>query len=292
MTEDHWQHIYSGKVRDLYEDPAGRILLVASDRMSAFDHVLETPIPDKGRILTQLSLWWFEQLSGVVPNHVLSTDVGPTDVPPEFAGRAMVCERLDMVPYECVVRGYLAGSGLADYARTGKVCGVALPPGLVDASELPEPVFTPATKAPLGAHDENVSFDVVVADLGADAAQEIRRTSLAVYARGVALARASGVLVADTKLEWGRRSDGTLVLADEVLTPDSSRFWPADGWRPGRAQLSFDKQYVRDWLVSPASGWDRSGGVAPPALPDEVVDLTRARYLEAYERITGHRFAG
>ena len=287
MTDDRWQHTYSGKVRDLYEDGSGRLLVVASDRMSAFDHVLETPIPGKGRVLTQLSLWWFDQLADVVSNHVVSTDV-----PGEFAGRAMLCERLAMAPYECVVRGYLTGSALADYAHTGQVCGVPLPAGLVDGSKLPEPIFTPATKAPFGEHDENVSFDVVAAGLGRDDAEEMRRTSLAVYARAQELARSRGVIVADTKLEFGRRPDGTLVLADEVLTPDSSRFWPADEWQPGRAQPSFDKQYVRDWLVSPASGWDRESDVPPPPLPDEVVERTRARYIEAYERITGQVFPG
>jgi phosphoribosylaminoimidazole-succinocarboxamide synthase len=279
-------HLYSGKVRELYRMADGRLLFVATDRISAFDHILPTLIPDKGRILTQLSLWWFEQLADIVPNHLLSLDV-----PAEYAGRAMVCEALDMLPVECVARGYLAGSGLADYRRSGAVCGVALPAGLVDGSRLPEPVFTPATKAELGEHDENVDFDAVAATVGDETAQSLRRLTLAVYARGEEVARGRGILLADTKLEFGRRPDGTLVLADEVLTPDSSRFWPATGWEPGHPQPSFDKQYVRDWLTSPASGWDRASGEPPPPLPDEVVERTRATYIEAYERLTGGAFA-
>jgi phosphoribosylaminoimidazole-succinocarboxamide synthase len=279
-------HLYSGKVRELYRMADGRLLFVATDRISAFDHILPTLIPDKGRILTQLSLWWFEQLADLVPNHLLSLDV-----PPEYAGRAMVCEALDMLPVECVARGYLAGSGLADYRRRGVVCGVPLPAGLVDGSRLPEPVFTPATKAELGEHDENVDFDAVAATVGDETAQSLRDLTLAVYARGEEVAHGRGILLADTKLEFGRRPDGTLVLADEVLTPDSSRFWPATGWEPGHPQPSFDKQYVRDWLTSPASGWDRASGEPPPPLPDEVVERTRATYIEAYERLTGGAFA-
>ncbi|RJK94309.1 phosphoribosylaminoimidazolesuccinocarboxamide synthase [Vallicoccus soli] len=279
------QHLYSGKVRDLYALDDGHLLVVASDRVSAYDHVLPTPIPDKGRVLTALSLWWFEQLEDLVPNHLVSTDV-----PEGFAGRAMVCERLDMVPVECVARGYLTGSGLADYRATGAVCGVALPPGLVDGSRLERPVFTPATKAALGEHDENVSYAEVAAQVGEPLAARLRALTLAVYERAERVARGRGLVVADTKLEFGRRGDGTLVLGDEVLTPDSSRFWPADQWQPGRSQPSFDKQYVRDWLTSPASGWDRSSDEPPPPLPDEVVERTRARYVEAYERLTGRRF--
>jgi phosphoribosylaminoimidazole-succinocarboxamide synthase len=280
------RHLHSGKVRELYETSDGELLMVASDRMSAFDHVLSTPIPDKGRILTQLSLWWFERLEGVVANHVLSTDV-----PPELAGRAVICRKLDMFPIECVARGYLAGSGLADYEATGTVCGVPAPPGLLDGSELPEPIFTPATKAPMGEHDENVSYDVVVATVGAEPAAELRSLTLAVYgaARDIALER--GIVLADTKFEFGRTAEGRILLADEVLTPDSSRFWPADQWQPGKPQASYDKQYVRDWLTSPASGWDRHSGEKPPPLPDDVVEATRARYVEAYERLTGQPFA-
>jgi phosphoribosylaminoimidazole-succinocarboxamide synthase len=278
-------HVHSGKVRDLYRLPDQTLLMVASDRMSAYDHVLPTPVPDKGAVLTRLSLWWFEQLADLVPNHVLSTDV-----PAEVAGRAVVCEPLTMYPVECVARGYLTGSGLTDYGRTGEVCGVPLPPGLVDGSRLPEPVFTPATKAAFGEHDENVSFAAVGAQVGAERAAELRDLTLAVYRRAEAIARERGILLADTKLEFGAREDGTTVLGDEVLTPDSSRFWPADRWEPGRPQPSYDKQYVRDWLTSPASGWDRGSGAPPPALPAEVVERTRAKYVEAYERLTGERF--
>jgi phosphoribosylaminoimidazole-succinocarboxamide synthase len=279
------RHLHSGKVRDLYETPDGLLLMVASDRISAYDFVLPTPIPDKGAVLTQLSLWWFEQLADLVPNHVVSTDV-----PVEFAGRAVLCRHLDMLPVECVARGYLAGSGLVDYRDAGAVCGVSLPPGLEDGSELPDPVFTPATKAAMGEHDENVSYDAVVEVVGADVAAELRRITLDVYARGSDVARERGIILADTKIELGRDSEGRLVLGDEVLTPDSSRFWPADQWQPGRPQPSFDKQYVRDWLTSPASGWDRHSGEPPPALPPEVVERTRVKYVEAYERLTGRRF--
>ncbi len=278
-------HVYSGKVRDLYRTPDDRLLFVASDRISAYDHVLPSTIPDKGRVLTQLSLWWFEQLADLVPNHVVSLDV-----PAEVSGRAMVCEPLAMYPVECVARGYLAGSGLVDYGRTGAVCGVTLPPGLVDGSRLPEPIFTPATKAALGEHDENVDLDRVAETVGREVAEQLRRTTLAVYERAEQVARSRGVIVADTKLELGARADGTLVLADEVLTPDSSRFWPADRWEPGHPQPSYDKQYVRDWLTSPESGWDRASGQAPPPLPDDVVERTRERYVQAYEQLTGRAF--
>ncbi|MGH3505978.1 MAG: phosphoribosylaminoimidazolesuccinocarboxamide synthase [Nocardioidaceae bacterium] len=279
------RHIHSGKVRDLYELDDGRLLMVASDRISAYDFVLEPGIPDKGAILTRMSLWWFDQLAGLVPNHVLSTDV-----PAEVVGRALVCERLDMLPVECVARGYLAGSGLVDYRATGAVCGVPLPAGLTDGSRLPEPIFTPATKAELGEHDENVSFEAVSQTIGDNVAAELRTLTLAVYARAEGIARARGIILADTKLEFGRRDDGTIVLADEVLTPDSSRFWPADQWEPGHAQPSYDKQFVRDWLTSPGSGWDRSSGEPPPALPPDVVAQTRSRYVEAFERLTGEHF--
>jgi phosphoribosylaminoimidazole-succinocarboxamide synthase len=282
QTIDGATHLHSGKVRDLYAMSDGRLLMVASDRMSAFDFVLETPIPDKGEILTRMSLWWFDKLAGLVPHHVLSTDV-----PAEVRGRAVICERLEMVPVECVARGYLTGTGLLDYRATGEVCGIPLPRGLEDGSRLPEPIFTPATKADLGEHDENVSYDAVVQTVGDDAAAELRMLTMAVYARAEGLARERGILLADTKLEFGRRPDGTTVLADEVLTPDSSRFWPADDWHPGSAQPSYDKQIVRNWLLSPASGWDRASGEAPPPLPDEIVELTRARYLEAFETLTG-----
>ena len=283
------QHIHSGKVRDLYrlvDGPyAGHLLMVASDRISAFDHVLTPTIPDKGVVLTRMSLWWFEQLEDLVPNHIVSTDV-----PTEVAGRAVICEPLAMYPVECVARGYLTGSGLGDYRATGEVCGIPLPAGLEDGSRLPEPIFTPATKAALGDHDENVSYDAVVAEVGEDIAARLRDLTMAVYKRAEAIARERGIILADTKLELGARPDGTMVLADEVLTPDSSRFWPADEWQPGRQQPSYDKQIVRNWLLSEASGWDKASGEAPPPLPLEVVERTRARYIEAYELLTGRTF--
>ncbi len=283
-------HTYSGKVRDLYRAPDGALLFVASDRISAYDWVLPTTIPDKGAILTQLSLWWFDQVADIVGNHVL-----PGAVPAVVADRAMLCRPLSMFPVECVARGYLTGSGLVEYRESGHVCGVPLPAGLVDGSRLPEPIFTPATKAELGAHDQNVDFDAVVVQVGSSDAHELRRLTLGVYARAEAVARERGLILADTKFEFGRPSDAPgdpILLADEVLTPDSSRFWPADGWEPGRpgGQPSFDKQYVRDWLTSPASGWDRTGGQPPPPLPDDVVERTRALYVQAYERLTGRRW--
>ncbi len=279
------RHVHSGKVRDLYEFDDGRLLMVASDRISAYDHVLTSTIPDKGEILTRVSLWWFDRLSQLVPHHVISTDV-----PPEVAGRAIICERLEMFPVECVARGYLAGSGLADYEESGRVCGIDLPAGLVEGSRLPEPIFTPATKAALGEHDENVDYEAVVETIGEDAAAKLRTLTLLVYARAETTARERGIVLADTKLEFGRRDDGTIVLADEVLTPDSSRFWLAQSWQPGRPQTSYDKQFVRNWLTSPESGWDRRSGVAPPALPPSIVEQTRATYVEAYQRLTGERF--
>jgi len=282
------EHLHSGKVRDLYrltEGPhAGALLMVASDRISAFDFVLEPGIPDKGEILTRMSLWWFEQLG--VAHHVISTDV-----PESVAGRAVICKPLDMFPVECVARGYLTGSGLLDYRASGEVCGIALPEGLEDGSRLPEPIFTPATKADLGDHDENVSYEAVVATIGAQDAAELRALTLEIYARAEAIARDRGIILADTKFEFGRDPHtGAITLADEVLTPDSSRFWPADDWLPGRAQPSFDKQIVRNWLLSPQAGWDRSGEAPPPRLSAQVVELTRAKYVEAYERLTGLTF--
>lgn len=284
-------HLHSGKVRDLYELPDGHLLMVASDRISIFDFVLDTTIPDKGEILTRMSLWWFDRLADLVPNHVVSTDV-----PDAVRGRAVVCERLDMFPVECVARGYLTGSGLLDYRATGEVCGIALPAGLEDGSRLPEPIFTPATKADLGDHDENVSYDAVAATIGADDAARLRDLTLQVYRRAEGIARERGIILADTKLEFGVSTSSTtgasrtIVLADEVLTPDSSRFWPADQWQPGRAQPSYDKQIVRNWALSPESGWDRASGEAPPPLPPEVVERTRSRYVEAYELLTGERW--
>ncbi|MER7821600.1 phosphoribosylaminoimidazolesuccinocarboxamide synthase [Streptomyces sp. NPDC096097] len=284
-------HLHTGKVRDLYRDEDGRLVMVASDRLSAFDWVLPTEIPDKGRVLTQLSLWWFDQLTDLVPNHVISTDL-PAGAPADWAGRTLICRNLDMVPVECVARGYLAGSGLVEYDETRTVCGLALPEGLVNGSELPAPIFTPAAKAAVGEHDENVSYEEVARTAGAETAALLRQTTLAVYGRARDIARERGIILADTKFEFGfDPKDGTLVAADEVLTPDSSRFWPADEWEPGRAQPSFDKQYVRDWLSSPASGWDRKGELPPPALPAEVVARTSAKYIEAFERLTGQSWS-
>ncbi|WP_018566374.1 phosphoribosylaminoimidazolesuccinocarboxamide synthase [Streptomyces sp. PsTaAH-124] len=278
-------HLHTGKVRDLYQNEAGDLVMVASDRMSAYDWVLPTEIPDKGRILTRLSLWWFDRLADLVPHHVISTDV-PEGAPADWAGRTLVCTSLRMVPVECVARGYLTGSGLAEYNASRTVCGLALPEGLVDGSELPAPIFTPATKAEVGEHDENVSYEEVARQVGAETAAKLRQTTLAVYGRARDIARERGILLADTKFEFGFEGE-TLVLADEVLTPDSSRFWPADQWQPGRAQPSYDKQFVRDWLASAESGWDRTGEQPPPPLPEAVVEATRGKYVEAYERLTG-----
>jgi len=281
------RHLYSGKVRELYELPDGRLLLVATDRISAYDYVLPTLIPDKGKILTRLSLWWFGRLADLVPNHLVDAPI-----PAEFTGRAMACQRLSMIGVECVARGYLAGSGWQDYRRTGAVCGVALPPGLAEGARLPEPIFTPATKAPRGEHDENIPAAAVAGLVGHDAAAELEHITLEVYRRGASLAAAGGIIVADTKIELGHDAQGRLLLADEVLTPDSSRFWPAGQWRPGRPQPSFDKQFVRDWLASPEAGWDRHrGDEPPPELPGWVVERTRDLYIEAYERITGDRWS-
>ena len=277
--------VYSGKVRELYQRADGVLLLVASDRISAFDYVLDTPIPDKGKILTQLSLWWFERLADIVPNQLVDAPI-----PAQFAGRAMACMPLSMVPVECVARGYLTGTGLADYRRDGEVAGVMLPPGLTDGSPLPAPIFDPDSKAPQGQHDENMTIAEVAALVGADAAAELARITLAVYRRGADLAAEHGIIVADTKIELGFDASGTLRLGDEVLTPDSSRFWPAETWQPGRSQVSFDKQFVRDWLTSPASGWDRHGHEPPPPLPESVVAQTRDTYIAAFERITGTRW--
>lgn len=285
-----YKHIYSGKVRDLFEFTDGRLLFVASDRISAFDWVLPSTIPDKGRILTAMSLWWFEQLEDIVPNHILSTNV-----PDVVKGRATFCENLEMFPVECVARGYLAGSGLADYKESGSICGNGLPPGLKDGSLLPKPIFTPATKAPLGDHDENVTFDEVMVRIGMEEAQQLRRITLAAYERALSISKSRGIILADTKFEFGLGLKGLhkdkIILADEVITPDSSRFWPADQWNPGQSQPSFDKQYVRDWLLSPESGWDKNSGEAPPALPDVVIEKTRERYIEAFERLTGESFS-
>ncbi len=272
--------LHSGKVRDVYAD-GDDLILVASDRISVYDVILPTPVPGKGAILTQLSLWWFRQLADVAPNHVISEEV-----PAGFVGRAVRCRRLSMVPFECIARGYLTGSGLADYRRTGAVSGVELPPGLVDGSKLPEPIFTPSTKAPLGRHDEPVSYDKIVAELGADVAAELRRITVEVYRRGAELAAGRGIIIADTKIELGWDADGVLTIGDELLTPDSSRFWPADQWEPGRTQYAYDKQYVRDWAAG--TGWNKQP--PGPEVPAEVVEATRQRYLEAYRLLTGAPF--
>ena len=283
-----FQHLASGKVRELYRIDADHLLLVASDRISAFDHILDTQIPDKGRILTAMSVFFFDLISA--PNHL----AGPVDdprIPDEVLGRALVVRSLDMLPVECVARGYLTGSGLLDYQRTGEVCGIALPPGLGEASKFAEPLFTPATKAEIGAHDENIAFADVVDLVGAVRADQLRRLTLATYLQAADHALTRGVIIADTKFEFGIAADGTLVLADEVFTPDSSRYWPADTYRQGVVQASFDKQFVRNWLTSPESGWVRGGDQPPPPLPTDIVTATRDRYIEAYERISGLRFA-
>ncbi|TWF94773.1 phosphoribosylaminoimidazolesuccinocarboxamide synthase [Saccharopolyspora dendranthemae] len=284
-----YPQIAAGKVRQLHAVDDERLLLVASDRISAYDHVLDTPIPDKGAVLTAMSVFWFELLADELPNHLVAHD--DPRIPAEVRGRALLVDRLTMVPVECVARGYLTGSGLIDYQRTGSVCGVSLPDGLVESSRLPEPIFTPATKAEIGEHDENVSFEAVAAQEGAELAAELRDLTLRVYARAAEHARECGVILADTKFEFGRNAAGDLVLGDEVLTPDSSRYWPADGYEAGEVQPSFDKQFVRNWLTSEESGWDRHSDTPPPALPDHIVEATRARYVEAYERITGRSFA-
>lgn len=283
-----YELLSAGKVRRLYAIDDDHLLMVASDRISAYDHVLATEIPDKGRVLTAMSVWFFDRLG--FPHHVVGA---PDDgrIPEEVLGRALVCRRLEMLPVECVARGYLTGSGLADYRATGAVCGVELPAGLTESSRLPEPIFTPATKAAIGDHDENISLDAVVDLIGRERAEELRAATLDIYSRAADLARERGIILADTKFEFGLDADGTLVLGDEVLTPDSSRYWPAAGYAAGRTQPSFDKQYVRDWLTGPDSGWDKASDTPPPPLPDDVVAATRDRYVEAYERITGLSFS-
>ncbi|KNH21647.1 phosphoribosylaminoimidazole-succinocarboxamide synthase [Arthrobacter sp. ZBG10] len=293
-----WTHVYSGKVRDLYEpaDPAileqvGQecVLVVASNRISAFDHVLASEIPDKGRILTQLSLWWFGQLG--VEHHVLASTVAD-GVPEAVAGRAMICKKLDMFPVECIARGYLTGTGLVEYRASGTVCSIPLPDGLVDGSRLEQAIFTPSAKAEVGEHDENITYEAVVGMVGDDIAARLSELTLKIYTTAEKIARERGVILADTKVEFGYDAvSGAITLGDEVLTPDSSRFWDVATYQPGQAQPSYDKQYVRDWLTSAESGWDRSSDTPPPALPAEVVSRTRSRYVEAYEKITGQAFA-
>ena len=284
-----YAHLAGGKVREIYEVDDSTLLMVASDRISAFDFSLEPAIPDKGRILTATSMFFFDLLDDV-PNHL----AGPIDderIPEEVLGRAMVVKKLDMVPFECVARGYLTGSGKKEYDATGRVCGVKLPEGLTEASKLPEPIFTPATKAEQGDHDENVTFEFVANKVGSGLAERLRAATLDVYTRAAEYAETKGIILADTKFEFGLDENGELVLADEVLTPDSSRYWPADSYEEGVVQPSFDKQYVRNWLTSSKSGWDPADGVQPPELPGSVVEATRDRYIEAYERLSGRRFS-
>ncbi|MEU3646633.1 phosphoribosylaminoimidazolesuccinocarboxamide synthase [Lentzea sp. NPDC034063] len=281
-----YQHVARGKVRDLYDVDDELLLFVASDRISAYDHILSTEIPDKGRVLTAMSVFWFERLA---PNHLVAFD--DPRIPAEVRGRALLVRKLRMVDVECVARGYLTGSGMADYTATGAVCGIELPAGLVEASELDPPIFTPASKAEIGAHDENVSFDVIAEKHGVELASKLRDRTIELYSEARAYALTRGLILADTKFEFGLDASGELILADEVFTPDSSRYWPAEGYEPGRVQPSFDKQYVRDWLTSSESGWDRKSDAPPPALPADVVEATRQRYVEAYERLTGRSFA-
>jgi phosphoribosylaminoimidazole-succinocarboxamide synthase len=283
-----YRHLASGKVRELYRIDDDHLLFVATDRISAFDYILDTAIPDKGRILTAMSVFFFGLIDA--PNHL----AGPPDdprIPAEALGRALVVRRLDMVPVECVARGYLTGSGLLDYQRTGAVCGIHLPAGLVEASKFDQPLFTPATKAEIGAHDENIPFERVVEMVGRDRATELRDLTLETYSQAAEHALTKGIIIADTKFEFGADDEGRLVLADEVFTPDSSRYWPADSYTEGRVAPSFDKQFVRNWLTGPDSGWDRHGSGPPPPLPPDIVQATRERYIEAYERISGLRFA-
>lgn len=283
-----YNHLSAGKVREIYEIDDETLLMVVSDRISAYDYILDTEIPDKGRVLTAMSTYFFDNID--FPNHL----AGPIDdprIPEEVLGRALVCKKLDMLPFECVARGYLTGSGLAEYQENGTVCGIELPEGLREASKLPESIFTPATKADLGDHDENVSFEAVVEKLGQARAEELRDATLKIYTKAAEMALEKGIILADTKLEFGLDEDGNLVLADEVLTPDSSRYWPADDYVEGRVQPSFDKQYVRNWLTGPKSGWNKASQTPPPALPGSVVEATRERYIEAYERISGKKFS-
>jgi phosphoribosylaminoimidazole-succinocarboxamide synthase len=286
-TLSEYPQVAAGKVRELYAVDDDHLLLVASDRISAYDYVLPTTIPDKGRVLTAMSVFWFELLGG--PNHLVAWD--DPRIPAEVRGRALLVRRLEMLPVECVARGYLTGSGLIDYERTGAVCGVPLPAGLGEASRLPSPIFTPTTKAEVGQHDEAMDFGAVRATVGDDLAERLRDKTLSIYARAAEHAESRGMILADTKFEFGLDESGEVVLGDEVLTPDSSRYWALDGYQAGQAQPAFSKQVVRDWLTSPASGWDRAAGGPPPQLADDVVEYTRARYIEAYERVSGRSFA-
>lgn len=294
-----WKHVSAGKVREIYvpadaassEDTkelreVGSLLMVTTDRISAYDFILPTLIPDKGKILNQLAIWWMEQMGDIIDNHLIAT--APPQVPEEVAGRAVICKSLNMIPIECVVRGYLTGSGLVEYRENQTVCGVKLPEGLTEASKLNEAIFTPAAKAEMGDHDENITFERAGEIVGEDVATRLRDVSIAIYEKARRIAAERGVILADTKFEFGVDPiSGEILLADEILTPDSSRFWPADQWVEGRVTPSFDKQYVRDWLTSPSSGWDRTSGEEPPALPNEVVEATRTRYIDAFVKLTG-----
>ena len=283
-----YNHVSAGKVREIYEIDDDTLLMVVSDRISAYDHILDPEIPDKGRVLTAMSMYFFDHID--FPHH-LAGDIDDMRIPEEVLGRAIVCKKLKMLPFECVVRGYLTGSGYKEYLATGSVCGIPLPEGLVESSKLPEPIFTPATKADLGDHDENVTFEQVVEKLGERRATELRDASINIYKQAAELAEAKGIILADTKFEFGVDRDGTLVLADEVLTPDSSRYWPLEGYEPGKVQPSFDKQYVRNWLTSSKCDWQVDSNATPPPLPGSVVEATRERYVEAFERITGEKFS-
>ena len=282
---ESFHHIYSGKVRDIYQNDSNQLLFVATDRISAYDWVLPSEIPDKGKILTQLTLWWLEQLSSITNNHLISTQV-----PQAVAGRAMIVKKLEMLPIECVVRGHLSGSGWVEYQKTQEVCGNPLPKGLKESSLLPEPIFTPATKAELGEHDENISFEQAEQKIGSLLATELKLKSIQLFTKAREIADARNLILADTKFEFGLDQNNQITLADEVLTPDSSRYWPKASYQPGRSQNSFDKQFVRDWLTSKESGWDRNSNTPPPALPEEIIHKTREKYLEVYQLLTGEKY--
>ena len=282
---ESFHHIYSGKVRDIYQNDSNQLLFVATDRISAYDWVLPSEIPDKGKILTQLTLWWLEQLSSITNNHLISTQV-----PQAVAGRAMVVKKLEMLPIECVVRGHLSGSGWVEYQKTQEVCGNPLPKDLKESSLLPEPIFTPATKAELGEHDENISFEQAEQKIGSLLATELKLKSIQLFTKAREIADARNLILADTKFEFGLDQNNQITLADEVLTPDSSRYWPKASYQPGRSQNSFDKQFVRDWLTSKESGWDRNSNTPPPALPEEIIHKTREKYLEVYQLLTGEKY--
>lgn len=281
----NFQHIYSGKVRDIYKNEKDELLFVASDRISAFDWVLPSIIPDKGKILTQLTIWWLEQLSEIVDTHLISLDV-----PKEVTGRAMIVKKLNMIPIEAVVRGYLSGSALTEYQKTREVCGNKLPANLKDSSKLPNPIFTPATKADLGEHDENITFEKMQEIVDKELAKKVKEKSLEIYQRASQIADSKGIILADTKFEFGLDNSNNLVLADEVLTPDSSRYWPKTTWAQGTTQNSFDKQFVRDWLTSKESGWSKSSNTSPPPLPESIIQKTREKYIEVFKLLTGKNY--